>query len=305
MTNGDFKMLSTYNPQIVEAKVSEYWERNRIFEKWKTWRGRLIFAFLEGPPTTNGMPHVGHIRGRTYKDVVLRFHRLLGYDVWVQGGWDMQGMPVEWEVEKKLKLRSKKEIEQYGLEKFAMACNELVDEYLSYWKEWGTQRLGLWLDIENAYETRQPRYLEYAWRVVKKAHEEGLLLEDYRVLWFCPRCETSLSDHEVALGYEERDDPSIYVKFRVEDSSNEFLVIWTTTPWTIVDNEAVAVHPEYVYAKVEANGEYWWVAERLAPSLMAKIWHKDVAHSGDEEGSGAGGYALPPPTCRGGARKGL
>jgi isoleucyl-tRNA synthetase len=271
MGDEDFKNLSTYNPQLVEAKVFEYWDRNKIFEKWKAWRGGPIFAFLEGPPTTNGMPHVGHIRGRTYKDVVLRFHRLLGYDVWVQGGWDMQGMPVEWEVEKKLKLRSKKEIEQYGLEKFALACNELVNEYLSYWKEWGTKRLGLWLDIENAYETRQPRYLEYAWRVVKKAHEEGLLLEDYRVLWFCPRCETSLSDHEVALGYEEREDPSIYVKFRVEGSPNEFLVIWTTTPWTIVDNEAVAVHPEYVYAKVEVNGEYWWVAERLVPTLMAKF----------------------------------
>jgi len=271
MRHGDFKLGHTYSPHSVEKEVAEFWSNNGVFHKWKHWRGGPRFTFLEGPPTTNGMPHVGHIRGRTYKDVVLRFHRLLGYDVWVQGGWDMQGMPVEWEVEKRLKLRSKKDIEKYGLEKFALACNALVDEYLEQWKEWGTRRLGLWLDLDNAYETRKPNYLEYAWRIVKKAHEMGLLTEDYRVLWFCPRCETSLSDHEVALGYEEREDPSIYVKFRVEGSENEYLVIWTTTPWTLIDNEAVAVHPDYIYAKVEVGGERWWVAEQLVPKLM-ELW---------------------------------
>ncbi|HII46477.1 isoleucine--tRNA ligase [Pyrobaculum aerophilum] len=275
MPHGDLPLPPSYRPHEVEKAVEEFWRRNRIFEKWKSWRGGPKFTFLEGPPTTNGMPHVGHIRGRTYKDVVIRFYRLLGYDVWVQGGWDMQGMPVEWEVEKKLKLRSKKDIEQFGLEKFALECNSLVEEYLAYWREWGTKRLGLWLDLENAYETRQPHYLQYAWRIVKRAHELGLLTEDYRVLWFCPRCETSLSDHEVALGYDEREDPSIYVKFRVEGGVDEYLVIWTTTPWTIVDNEAVAVHPDYVYAKVEVEvggrREYWWLAEALVPSLMAKF----------------------------------
>jgi isoleucyl-tRNA synthetase len=218
------------------------------------------------------MPHVGHVRGRTYKDVVLRYYRLRGYDVWAQAGWDMQGMPVEWEVEKRLGLRDKKDVEKFGLENFAAACNALVDEYLAYWREWGTRRLGLWLDLEGAYETRRPQYIEYAWRLVKRAHEEGLLVEDYRVLWFCPRCETSLSDHEVALGYEEREDPSIYVKFRVEGSDREYLVIWTTTPWTIVDNEAVAVNPDLAYAKVEVEGrECWWLAEALVPQLMAKF----------------------------------
>jgi len=296
MGDGDFRNLTTYNSQAVETKVSEYWQQNKIFEKWKTWRGGPLFAFLEGPPTTNGTPHVGHIRGRTYKDVVLRFHRLMGYDVWVQGGWDMQGMPVEWEVEKRLKLRSKKDIEQYGLEKFALACNALVDEYLVHWREWGTRRLGLWLDLENAYETRQPRYLEYAWRIVKKAYEQGLLAEDYRVLWFCPRCETSLSDHEVALGYEEREDPSIYVKFRVEGSANEFLVIWTTTPWTLVDNESVAVHPDYTYAKVEVEGgEFWWVAEALAPALMQKFGVKSWRIAETKRGSELAGLRYVHP----------
>ncbi|MEZ0318728.1 MAG: isoleucine--tRNA ligase [Pyrobaculum sp.] len=273
--HGDFKLGSAYKPHEVEKVVTEFWQSQKIFEKWKKPQGGPRFSFLEGPPTTNGMPHVGHIRGRTYKDVVLRFYRLLGYDVWVQGGWDMQGMPVEWEVEKRLKLRSKKDIETYGLEKFALECNALVDQYLKEWQEWGTRRLGLWLDIDNAYETRQPRYLEYTWRIVKKTYEKGLLVEDYRVLWFCPRCETSLSDHEVALGYEEREDPSIYVKFKVDGRNDEYLVIWTTTPWTIIDNEAVAVHPEYTYAKVEVGvnqgREYWWIAEALVPRLM-EIW---------------------------------
>lgn len=267
-----FKLLSNYNAHTVEEAVRNFWEKEKIFEKWKTWRGGQKYTFLEGPPTTNGMPHVGHIRGRTYKDVVLRLYRLLGYDVWVQGGWDMQGMPVEWEVEKKLKLKSKKDIERLGLEKFALECNSLVDEYLVHWREWGTKRLGLWLDIDNAYETRSPRYMEYTWRVIKKAYEKGLLLEDYRVLWFCPRCETSLSDHEVDLGYEEREDPSIFVKFKIEGREDEYLVIWTTTPWTLVDNEAVAVHPDYLYAKVKVEErEHWWLAEGLVSSLMKKF----------------------------------
>lgn len=279
-----FELGAAYNPHTVERRVAEFWDRHKIFEKWKSWRGGPKYSFLEGPPTTNGMPHVGHVRGRTYKDVAIRLYRLLGYDVWCQGGWDMQGMPVEWEVEKILKLRSKKEIEQYGVEKFALECNALVDKYLSQWEEWGTRRLGLWLDLENAYETRRPHYLEYAWRVVKKAYETGLLTEDYRVLWTCPRCETALSDHEVALGYEEREDPSIYVKFKVK--GGEYLIIWTTTPWTIIDNEAVAVHPDYSYAKVEVGGERWWVAEPLVASVMelagVKEWKIVETRSGRE-----------------------
>ncbi len=269
MVHGDFQLGNIYSPKI-EKTVLEFWERRKIFEKWKTRRGGPKFAFLEGPPTTNGMPHVGHIRGRTYKDVVLRFYRLLGYDIWNQGGWDMQGMPVEWEVEKRLKLKSKKDIEQYGVEKFVAECNKLVDEYLAQWREWGTRKLGLWLDLENAYETRKPRYLEYAWRVVKKAHEKCLLIEDLRVLWTCPRCETALSDHEVALGYEEREDPSLYVKFKT--TTGDYLAIWTTTPWTLIDNEAVAVHPEHRYAKVEVKlgdaVEYWWIAEQLVDQVV-------------------------------------
>ncbi|MEL9991878.1 MAG: isoleucine--tRNA ligase [Thermoproteus sp.] len=283
--------MSNYNALKVEEEVRKFWQENKIEERWRNFKpGGKKFTFLEGPPTTNGFPHVGHIRGRTYKDVVLRFWRSRGYSVWAQGGWDMQGLPVELEVEVRQGLKSKKDIEKFGVAKFAEECNKLVDYYLGFWEEWGTRRLGLWLDLKNAYQTRRPRYIEYAWRLIKRAHERGLLAEDYKVLWFCPRCETSLSDHEVDLGYAEREDPSIYVKFKVEGKEDEYLVVWTTTPWTIVDNEAVAVHPEFEYAKVEVafegRREYWWLAERLVPQLMqlfgVKEWRVVETKRGSE-----------------------
>ncbi len=270
----------SYNALKVEEEVRKFWDQRGVEERWRAFdpNGRR-FTFLEGPPTTNGFPHVGHIRGRTYKDVVLRFWRSRGYSVWAQGGWDMQGLPVELEVEQRQGLRSKKDIERFGVAKFAEECNKLVDYYLAFWEEWGTRRLGLWLDLKGAYQTRRPEYMEYAWRLIKRAHERGLLAEDYKVLWFCPRCETSLSDHEVDLGYAEREDPSIYVKFKVEGREDEYLVVWTTTPWTIVDNEAVAVHAGYDYAKVEVSSgggrEYWWLAERLVPQLMQMFGVKE------------------------------
>jgi len=256
--------------------VLEYWRVAGIPKKWREWRpGRPAYRFLEGPPTTNGFPHVGHLRGRTFKDVVLKFYRLKGFNVWAQGGWDMQGLPVELEVEKKLGLTTKKDIEKVGYEKFARECNELVNYYLGIWQYLGTERLGLWLDLENAYETRREYYIEHVWAFLKEMFSRGLLFEDYRVLWFCPRCETSLSDAEVSLGYEEREDPSIYVKFRVVDRPNAYLVIWTTTPWTLVDNEAVAVNPDLEYALVEVRRgedvEYWYLAKDLVDPLAKKF----------------------------------
>ncbi len=264
--------LATYSPAKIEEDVLAFWRESGVFREWARWReGRDVFAFLEGPPTTNGYPHMGHIRGRTYKDIIIRFNRLLGKNVWVQGGWDMQGLPVELEVEKKLGLKTKKDVEKFGLEEFVRECNELVNYYLKYWAYWGTVRLGLWLDLENAYETRSPRYVEHVWAFIRRMWELGLLFEDFRVLWFCPRCETSLSDAEVALGYEARRDPSIYVKFPVEGRTGEYLVIWTTTPWTLIDNEAVAVNPELAYVKIGVDGEYWWVAADALSRVSSKL----------------------------------
>lgn len=211
-----FTLETQFDVKRIEEFVRQYWREANIEGKWHEGPANAgkWFTFLEGPPTTNGFPHVGHIRGRTYKDVVLKYHRLLGYRVWAQGGWDEQGgLPVEIEVEKKLGLRTKKDIEKVGYEKFSLECNSLVDYYLERWREIGTRRLGLWLDLERAYETRRPYYIEHVWAFLKNAWKKGLLFEDYRVLPFCPRCETALSDAEVDQGYEDREDPSIFVKF--------------------------------------------------------------------------------------------
>ncbi|ADY02310.1 isoleucyl-tRNA synthetase [Vulcanisaeta moutnovskia 768-28] len=276
-----FTLEVQFDVKRIEEVVRQYWHDINIEGRWREGPGNTDkwFTFLEGPPTTNGFPHVGHIRGRTYKDVVLRYHRLLGYRVWAQGGWDEQGLPVEIEVEKKLGLSTKKDIEKVGYEKFSLECNSLVDYYLEKWREVGTRRLGLWLDLDRAYETRRPYYIEHVWSFLKNAWEKGLLFEDYRVLPFCPRCETALSDAEVDQGYEDREDPSIFVKFPVEGTNNTYLVIWTTTPWTLVDNEAVAVNPNFNYALVRViinnNTEYLWLAEPLVPRLMEKFGIKD------------------------------
>ncbi|MCG2864814.1 MAG: isoleucine--tRNA ligase [Vulcanisaeta sp.] len=278
--DSQFALDVQFDVKRIEELVRRFWDENKIEKRWHESGGdKGLYAFLEGPPTTNGFPHVGHIRGRTYKDVVIRYHKSLGYRVWAKGGWDEQGLPVEIEVEKKLNLRTKKDIEKVGYEKFSLECNSLVDYYLEKWKEVGTKRLGLWLDLDRAYETRKAYYIEHVWAFLKNAWEKGLLFEDYRVLPFCPRCETALSDAEVDQGYEDREDPSIFVKFPVEGSSNTYLVIWTTTPWTLIDNEAVAVNPNFDYAlvKVTVNNEveYLWLAEKLVPQLMEKFGIKD------------------------------
>jgi len=205
--------------------------------------------------------HVGHARGRTLKDVKLRYARMKGYRVWDQAGWDTQGLPVELEVEKKLGFRTKKDIERYGVERFIEECKKLVDYYIEHWEE-ASKRLGLWLDYEHAYQTRHPRYIETTWSFIKRAHERGLLYEGRRVVPRCPRCGTALSSHEVAQGYEEVDDPSVYFKLPLVDKPGTYLVAWTTTPWTIIANEMAVVHPDEEYVVIEVGDEKWIVAEK-------------------------------------------
>ncbi|MEM2208343.1 MAG: isoleucine--tRNA ligase [Sulfolobales archaeon] len=271
----------------IEEEVRKYWKDRSIPIKWRARSGRELFSFLEGPPTANGYPHVGHLRGRVYKDFVLRYHKILGYDVWAQGGWDEQGLPVEVEVEKKLGIKTKRDIsEKVGLERFVGECSKLVDYYLTYWKLYATELLGLWLDLDNAYETRRSKYLEYVWYIIKRAWERGLLYEGYRVLPFCPRCETALSDAEVDMGYEEKESPSVYVKLRIKGKDGEYLLIWTTTPWTLVDNEAVAVHPEAEYCLMDVGGEKLYVAKalvgRVARELELDSWSCSDVKKGAE-----------------------
>ncbi len=264
-------LTGRYNPIKLEEEVSRWWAENRIKEKvFKLNQGAPIFAFLEGPPTANGYMHVGHARGRVYKDIVLRFKTMEGLDVWRRGGWDCLGLPTELEVEKKLGFKSKKDAERFGLERFVEEANKLVDYYIQHWRS-VSERLAVWLDYDNAYETRRERYIEHVWWLVKQAYQKGDLVESFKVVPYCPRCETPLSSHEVAQGYQEVEDPSIYVKFPLKGSEKLYIVIWTTTPWTLAGNEAVAVHPEETYVRVRVGDEVWILAEKLLENVMREV----------------------------------
>ncbi len=269
------KLKATYNPVELERQIQRWWSEEHIEKKIADARkGRPLFRFLEGPPTTNGLMHIGHARGRAMKDVILRFRTMQGYDVWRRGGWDCQGLPVEIEVEKNLGLTSKRDIERVGLQRFVEECNRLVDFYISRWRE-SSERLGVWLDYDNAYETRRDDYIETVWWAVKEAFDRGLLKEDLKVIPTCPRCETPLSSHEVAQGYTLVKDPSIYVKFPLEGREGEYILIWTTTPWTLPGDEAVSVHPDFEYARVKVGGEIWIMAMELMDRVMAQLGVKE------------------------------
>ena len=266
-----------YNPLEVEKWVLEFWRKNNVYEKLKqrlcSNKEGKIFRFLEGPPTANGFMHVGHARGRTFKDIVLRYYRMNGYCVWDQAGWDTQGLPVELEVERNLKFKTKKDIESYGVDRFVLECQKLVDYYIERWRK-DSERLGLWLDYDHAYETRHPKYIETVWSFLKRMWEKGYLYEDYRVVPVCPRCETALSSHEVALGYKVVKDPSLYFKVKLVNE-DVYLIAWTTTPWTIIANEALAVHPNEEYVKIQVGNEYWVVAEKRLKSFISEAGIKD------------------------------
>ncbi|MHA2041237.1 MAG: isoleucine--tRNA ligase [Candidatus Thorarchaeota archaeon] len=260
-----------YNPLDVENHILEYWKSNDTYLKTVELRkGDPDWNFLEGPPTTNGFMHVGHARGRAMKDVQIRYMTMMGYNVWRRGGWDMQGLPVELEVERNEGIAEKGLIgSELGMETFVQKCKELVDFYLDQWVK-DSVRLGLWLDYPSAYETRKDDYIEHVWYFLKQASEKGLLGRGYRVNPMCPRCVTALSGHEVSQGYQTKDDPSVYVKFQRSGMENEYLVIWTTTPFTLISNEMVAVHPKYTYVKARVGEEFWWVVRDLLETVMQK-----------------------------------
>ncbi|WP_309491956.1 isoleucine--tRNA ligase [Candidatus Hecatella orcuttiae] len=265
----------SYDPIEVERKVSEMWVKNRIRDKLSKLRETgPLFRFLEGPPTANGFMHIGHARGRAMKDAVLRFEAMRGKNVWRKAGWDCQGLPVEIEAEKNLGIKSKGDLEKIGLSRFVEECSRLVDFYIQHWRK-NSERLGLWLDYDHAYETRKDKYIEFVWWFIKKAYEKGLLKEDYKVVPTCPRCETPLSSHEVSLGYATLRDPSIIVKFQLEDKPGEYILIWTTTPWTLVGNEAVSVHPDHTYVKVKVGEEVWILAEELRSRVFQQLKVED------------------------------
>ncbi|MBN2289276.1 MAG: isoleucine--tRNA ligase [Candidatus Glassbacteria bacterium] len=252
----------------LEKNIISFWEENRIFRKSieRNESGEL-FIFYEGPPTANGRPGIHHVISRTIKDLVCRYHTMLGYRVPRKAGWDTHGLPVEIGIEKMLGINGKQQIEEYGVAEFNKLCRESVFKYVKEWEQL-TQRMGYWLDYQNPYVTYDRDYIETVWWILKNFWDKGLLYKGHKILPYCPRCGTGLSSHEVSLGYKEVEDPSVYVKMRSASQENTFFLVWTTTPWTLISNVALAVGPEHTYARVGYRGETLILAEALVEKLL-------------------------------------
>lgn len=248
-----------------EEETLAFWKKHKIFEKsLQKESPKGEFIFYEGPPTANGLPGIHHLEARAFKDAIPRYKTMRGYHVRRKGGWDTHGLPVELQVEKELGLKTKKEIEEYGVEKFNEKCRESVWKYLEEWERF-TDRAAYWVDLDNPYVTYHNDYIESVWNVVKQVHDNGRVYKDYRVVPWCPRCGTALSSHELAQGYEEVKDLSVYAKFKVKGKDSTYLLAWTTTPWTLPGNVALAVGEEIDYVKVTIKGERYILAkERLS-----------------------------------------
>lgn len=271
------------DPLALEASVLKFWEQAAIFEKsLQQTKDKKPYVFYEGPPTANGKPHVGHLMARVNKDLFPRYWTMKGYYVLRKGGWDTHGLPVELEVERSLGLQSKAEIEKFGLDKFAQKCRESVWLYKSEWERF-IQRMGFWIDLEHAYITYTNEYIESVWWALKRIWEKGLLYKGHKVLPYCPRCGTALSSHEVAQGYETVKDPSIFFKLRVrpsgqtQGSAPTYFLVWTTTPWTVPSNVALAVGPKFTYAKVKVGDETLILAQDLVEQVLGKQSYEIVS----------------------------
>lgn len=240
-----------FNVTLSEESIQRFWKSHDIFHKTMNQReGGPEYVFYEGPPTANGKPGVHHLLARVFKDIFPRFRTMQGYHVSRRGGWDTHGLPVEIEVEKKLGFKVKQDIEAYGIDKFNALCRESAFTYIQEWERL-TDRIGYWVDLETAYITFKNEYIESVWSILKNFWDKELLYQGFKVVPYCPRCGTPLSDHEVAQGYEETIDPSVYVRLPLKDEEGTSLLVWTTTPWTLPGNVAVAAHPDVDYAVVE------------------------------------------------------
>lgn len=238
----------------IEEEILKFWQENKIFEKSVSTRDEnKSFTFYEGPPTANGKPGIHHVMARTLKDLVCRYKTLKGFRVERKAGWDTHGLPVEIEVEKSLGIKHKSEVIEYGIEKYNQKCRESVFTYLDLWEKM-TTRMGYWIDLDSAYITLDNKYIESVWWALKTLFDKGLIYKDYKIVPQDPKSETVLSSHELALGYRETKDPSVYVLFQRVDA-DEYFLVWTTTPWTLISNVALAVGPEIDYVKIKTDGK--------------------------------------------------
>ncbi|MEV8063297.1 isoleucine--tRNA ligase [Streptomyces antimycoticus] len=259
----------------LEHAVLDFWRENKIFSRsLEQSEGRPEWVFYEGPPTANGMPGAHHIEARVFKDVFPRFRTMRGYHVDRKAGWDCHGLPVELAVEKELGFNGKKDIEAYGIAEFNAKCRESVTRHTDAFAEL-TTRMGFWTDLDGAYWTMNPGYIESVWWSLKEIFNKGLLVQDHRVAPWCPRCGTGLSDHELAQGYETVVDPSVFVRFPLTSgplAGEAALLVWTTTPWTLVSNTAVAAHPQVRYVVATNGEEKLVVAEPLVGQALGEGW---------------------------------
>ncbi|NTW42900.1 MAG: isoleucine--tRNA ligase, partial [Anaerolineaceae bacterium] len=273
-------MFKAVSPKLnvieMEEAILEIWKKENVFKKTLDERkGSPEYVFYEGPPTANGRPGVHHVLARAFKDIFPRYKTMRGYYVSRRGGWDTHGLPVEIEVEKQLGFTNKQEIEDYGIDKFNAKCRESAFTYIQEWEKL-TDRIGFWVDLETAYITFKNSYIESIWWILKKFWDKNLLYQGFKVVPYCPRCGTPLSDHEVAQGYDDAVDPSIFVRMRVLNQEVTSLLVWTTTPWTLPGNVAVAAGADVDYAKVErtVHGDH---KEKLilAESLLSKVFGEE------------------------------
>ncbi|MFD6993089.1 isoleucine--tRNA ligase [Streptomyces sp. NPDC059943] len=257
----------------LEHAVLDFWRENKVFDKTLAQsEGRPEWVFYEGPPTANGMPGAHHIEARVFKDVFPRFRTMRGYHVARKAGWDCHGLPVEIAVEKELGFTGKQDIEKYGIAEFNEKCRESVTRHTGAFSEL-TTRMGYWVDLDDAYQTMNPEYIESVWWSLKEIFDKGLLVQDHRVAPWCPRDQTSLSDHELAQGYETIVDPSVFVRFPLTSgplAGEAALLVWTTTPWTLVSNTAVAAHPDVTYVVATNGTEKLVVAEPLVEKALGE-----------------------------------
>ncbi|MFA6136342.1 MAG: class I tRNA ligase family protein [Candidatus Paceibacterota bacterium] len=283
--------LKSFNPSEIEEKILQFWKEKNIFEKTlipKKGKKKKLFNFWEGPPTANGRPGIHHVIARSFKDVVLRYKTMAGFTVPRRGGWDTHGLPVELQTEKQLGLASKKDIEKYGVAQFNQKCKESVWIYKSEWEKF-TERIAYWLDLKNAYVTYKNRYIETLWWIISQFWKKGLMYQGYKIVNWCTRCGTSLSSHEVAQGYKEVTENSVYIKFKlnkgqkiknIATDDKTFVLSWTTTPWTLPGNVALAVGEKINYSLVEDSQtkEKYIIASELKNSVLKGENLKDLVN---------------------------
>ena len=268
-----FKQVERFDHPAVEQDILDWWKAHDIFAKSVAQHeGAPTFTFYEGPPTANGRPGIHHVMARAIKDIFCRYKTMQGFRVERKGGWDTHGLPVEIEVEKNLGLDSRADVEDYGIEKYNAACRESVLEYKDLWDRL-TERMGYWVDLDDPYITFETEYIETLWWLLKQIHEKDLLYKGYKIQWYSPGSHTVLSSHEVSLGYEETQDPSVYIRFAVDDEPDTYFLAWTTTPWTLISNTALAVGEDIEYVKIRHEDphqgmEYLILARELLDTVI-------------------------------------